>query len=129
MLKVNGQYGRFDTYDDQIREMKSTLHKIALSSDEVADFESLFKKKNDLSANQIMNKVVELIKHTRATMVSKDDFLDVRNEIGKMMNELNSLTLYKDDYKTRHTELDDKVNDLVSTTEATLLKQAEMIAR
>ena len=62
-------------------------------------------------------------------MVSKDDFLDVRNEIGKLINEIGSLTLYKEDYKSRHIELDDKVNDLVSTTEATLLKQAEMIAR
>ena len=32
-------------------------------------------------------------------MLTKDDFLDVRNEIGSVMQELSTLKTYRDDYK------------------------------
>ena len=57
----------------------------------------------------MMSKVIEMIKENRQAMLTKDEFLDVRNEIGSMMQDLTALKTYKDDYKQRHLELEDRV--------------------
>ena len=62
-------------------------------------------------------------------MLTKDDFLDVRNEIGSVMQELSTLKTYRDDYKQRHIELEDKVFSMIKEAEVTLIKQGEIIAQ
>ena len=61
-------------------------------------------------------------------MLTRDDFLDVRNEIGAMITDISALKSYKDDYKQRHIELEDKVYGMLRETESALIKQGEMIA-
>ena len=45
-------------------------------------------------------------------MVDKEEFLDVRAEIGQMMQDVSSLLTYKDDYKTRHLDLEKRFGEL-----------------
>ena len=69
-----------------------------------------------------MTKIFELIKENRQRMLTKDEFMDVRNEIGAMMNDISVLKSYKDDYKDRHLELDQKVLLLLQKTEKSLFE-------
>ena len=106
----------------------ANIKKIIDGQQQVQDLEVFFKKSNELNANQIMQKVMEVIKDQRQNLLTRDDFLDVRNEIGAMITDISALKSYKDDYKQRHIELEDKVYGMLRETESALIKQGEMIA-
>ena len=106
----------------------ANIKKIIDGQQQVQDLEVFFKKSNELNANQIMQKVMEVIKDQRQNVLTRDDFLDVRNEIGAMITDISALKSYKDDYKQRHIELEDKVYGMLRETESALIKQGEMIA-
>ena len=106
----------------------ANIKKIIDGQQQVQDLEVFFKKSNELNANQIMQKVMEVIKDQRQNLLTRDDFLDVRSEIGAMITDISALKSYKDDYKQRHIELEDKVYGMLRESESALIKQGEMIA-
>ena len=62
-------------------------------------------------------------------MLTKDEFLDVRAEIGHLMADVRDLTTYKEDYKIRHMDLDKKLHELQLNSEESQLLQLELQAK
>ena len=67
--------------------------------------DTVLKQRNDLNASQIMKKVVEIVKQAYTKMVSADEMLDLKNEVGGIVKTLQVLNNYKEDYKQRHSNL------------------------
>ena len=64
-----------------------------------------------------MQKVITIMKENQQKMLTKDEFLDVRAEIGHLMADVRDLTTYKEDYKIRHMDLDKKLHELQLNSE------------
>ena len=91
MLKVNTQTSKILDMEHLMKTNTANIKKIIDGQQQVQDLEVFFKKSNELNANQIMQKVMEVIKDQRQNVLTRDDFLDVRNEIGAMISDLSAL--------------------------------------
>ena len=109
-------------YDQRIKENNLRLDKMEAGLEIRLDFDKFLKEKDNMDSSDVLCHLLEKIQDNTAKMITKDDLLDVRAEVGTLIQNVTSLNGYKAMYQAKHSDLEERVITLLANSETTILK-------